>query len=187
MRVSLVFVKSDGELIQGVLDGDSSSSSLLYKQYYSRVFRFVHNKVADTATAQDIAQDTLLAGLKHLHTYKGNSSFYTWLCTIAINKVKKQKNYAPQIDKDNVTNSTPETMLSSKETVTSIVGSFKYLSTLQQAALFYQIYEQLTIKEIAGKLNCSPKYAKNLVSQAKQIIRPILKREFNEVTCTERK
>lgn len=180
-------MKSDDELIKGALDGDTTSSGVLYTRYYTRVFRFVHNKVTDTATAQDVAQDTLLAGLKHLHTYKGNSSFYTWLCTIALNKVKKQKNYAPQIDKDNVTNSTPETVLSSKETVTRIVQAFKHLSALQQAALFYQIYEQLTINEIASKLRCSPKYAKNLVSQAKQIVRPVLKGEFNEITHDTRK
>tara|TARA_R110000796_G_scaffold110700_2_gene222204 strand:+ start:62 stop:604 length:543 start_codon:yes stop_codon:yes gene_type:complete len=179
-------VKSDDELIRKALDGDNTSSSLLYTRYYTRVFRFVHNKVSDTATAQDIAQDALLAGLKHLRTYKGNSSFYTWLCTIAINKVKKQRSHNIPFNGDTVTNSTPETVLSSKETVNLIISSFKELSKLQQAALFYQIYEQLTIKEIADILQCSPRYTKNLVSQAKQIIRPLLKEKFNEIKSTKR-
>jgi RNA polymerase sigma-70 factor, ECF subfamily len=187
LRVSLVFVKSDGELIQRVLDGDSSSSSLLYKQYYSRVFRFVHNKVQDTATAQDIAQETMLAALKYLHTYKGKSSFYTWLCTIAINKVSKVRSVGEVIVHEGATNSTPEDMFSSKQTMTNIAESFKALSKMHQMALFYKVYEQLTYKEISSKIGCTPSYAKFLVYEAKQIVRPLLKEMYNETNRTKRK
>jgi len=180
-------VKSDDELVQGVLDGDSSSSSLLYKKYYNRVFRFVHNKVQDSATAQDIAQETMLAALKYLHTYKGKSSLYTWLCTIAINKVSKVRSVGEVIVHESVTNSTPEDSFSSKQTMFNISEAFKALSKMHQMALFYKVYEQLTYKEIGSKIGCAPSYAKFLVYEAKQIVRPMLKELYSETNCDKRK
>lgn len=180
-------MKSDDELVQGVLDGDSSSSSLLYKKYYNRVFRFVHNKVQDSATAQDIAQETMLAALKYLHTYKGKSSLYTWLCTIAINKVSKVRSVGEVIVHESVTNSTPEDSFSSKQTMFNISEAFKALSKMHQMALFYKVYEQLTYKEIGSKIGCAPSYAKFLVYEAKQIVRPMLKELYSETNCDKRK
>lgn len=88
---------------------------------------------------------------------------------------------------EGVTNSTPEDMFSSKQTMTNIAESFKALSKMHQMALFYKVYEQLTYKEIGSKIGCTPSYAKFLVYEAKQIVRPLLKEMYNETNRTKRK
>ena len=56
----------------------------LQKDLSSFIYRLTCNK----EEAEDIVQDTFLAITKHLSTFKEESSFKTWIYSIAINKAK---------------------------------------------------------------------------------------------------
>ena len=179
--MSLVSVKSDAELIKDVLAGSSSASSLLFKRYNQRLYRFVRTKVGNVTAVEEVTQDALIAAFKYLHTFKGDSSFYTWLCKIAIRKMCNQKPTSLKTNAELVERTTPETLMVEKQSITSIVEIMKQLPSKQQSALFYKIYDRMAYLEIGEKLGCSPAYAKNLVYEAKKTIRNQLTEEHNEI------
>lgn len=167
-------VKSDYELAQKALAGDNKSCSLLFNTHYSKLFRFVRSKVNNKTIAEDVTQMALIDAFKYLHTYRGESSFYTWLCSIALRVIYKQPSPSIKSDMELVTTVTPEQVFSSKQSVTNIADAMKQLPAIQQTALYYKIYDILSYKDIAQILGCTPSYAKNLVYEAKKTVKSIL-------------
>ena len=52
---------------------------------YEAVYRYVLALCRSEADAQDITQETFLKAMKASRSFAGNSSLYTWLCSIARN------------------------------------------------------------------------------------------------------
>jgi RNA polymerase sigma-70 factor, ECF subfamily len=66
----------------------SSGLASLHRSAY----RHLHN-IAD---AEDAVQDALLAAYKHLHQFRGESHFSTWLTTIVCNCARMQLRRRPR-------------------------------------------------------------------------------------------
>ncbi|MDH7568611.1 MAG: sigma-70 family RNA polymerase sigma factor [Armatimonadota bacterium] len=81
-------VDSDQALIARVRDGDRSAFEVLVSRYQDRVYTIVHGLVRDPDDAMDLVQETFLKAYQGLHTFRGKSSFYTWLYRIAVNNCK---------------------------------------------------------------------------------------------------
>ena len=56
-------------------------------RYADELFGYAKAKTSDTELAEDIVQETFLAGLKSLPNFKGESSERTWLYSILKNKI----------------------------------------------------------------------------------------------------
>ncbi len=77
----------DYELAQQIVEGDEEALALFYQRYFTRLYRFVYYQVGGSHDdAQDVMQDALIAALKSLHSYRGDSTLYSWLCGVAWNK-----------------------------------------------------------------------------------------------------
>lgn len=126
------------------------------------------------ANAEDVTQIAFIDAFKYLHTYRGESSFYTWLCSIALRVIYKQPSPSIKSDMELVTTVTPEQVFISKQGITNIADAMKQLPTIQQTALYYKIYDVMSYKDIAQILGCTPAYAKNLVYEAKKTIKELL-------------
>ncbi len=59
----------------------------IYRQYNERVYRLCLRMVGNTAEAEDLAQEAFLHLYKKIHTYRGESAFYTWLYRLVVNIV----------------------------------------------------------------------------------------------------
>ncbi len=59
----------------------------IYLQYNERVYRLCLRMVGNTAEAEDLAQEAFLHLYKKIHTYRGESAFYTWLYRLVVNVV----------------------------------------------------------------------------------------------------
>jgi RNA polymerase sigma-70 factor (ECF subfamily) len=49
------------------------------------LYRYAYRVLGNKADAEDAVQDALLAAYKHLHQFRGDAQFSTWLTTIVIN------------------------------------------------------------------------------------------------------
>jgi RNA polymerase sigma-70 factor (ECF subfamily) len=161
-------VKSDALLITEALEGRESSFSLLVTKYWKRVFYVVRRRVEDNALAEEITQEAFISAYKYLHTFKGDSSLYTWLCTIAINKSRVRPSRGLQMDVEIAITCTPETLLETKQ---EIVGIMEMLPKKQQQALYLKECQGLCYADVGLDLGCTAGYAKKLVYKAKQTIR----------------
>jgi len=61
---------------------------------YEAVYRYILALCKNETLAEDITQDTFLKAMRAYDKFKGESSLYTWLCSIAkrefLNKIRKQ-------------------------------------------------------------------------------------------------
>src|SRR5438067_5095314 len=74
---------TDGELVRRVLSGDTSAYDPLVRRWAARVMAVCHARVGRADAAEDLAQETLLRGLRALPTLSEPEKFGPWLCGIA--------------------------------------------------------------------------------------------------------
>jgi RNA polymerase sigma-70 factor, ECF subfamily len=72
-------------LISECIAGNEAAIEMLVRQYETNVFRLALSIVGDQAEANEITQETFIAVLRTLPSYKEKESFKAWLYTIALN------------------------------------------------------------------------------------------------------
>jgi RNA polymerase sigma-70 factor, ECF subfamily len=98
---------NDLQLIQSVAAGDQSAFGALDQRYRSRLITFLQGRQQLTRDeAEDVVQDVYAALLANdcsaLRSFEGRSSFYTYLCAIALRRLyrlrRKQVPVTEQVD-----------------------------------------------------------------------------------------
>lgn len=76
---------TDFELLDAWRSGDRLAGNALFDRYFDALFRFFRNKV--TEGADDLVQQTFLACVESRDRFRGDSSFRTYLFTVARSKL----------------------------------------------------------------------------------------------------
>ncbi|MBN1655440.1 MAG: sigma-70 family RNA polymerase sigma factor [Deltaproteobacteria bacterium] len=76
---------ADQQLVQRVQTGDKEAFRQLFERYNRRVYAVAFSVVKNQQDALDIVQDAFIKVHKHIDTFQGTSSFYTWLYRIVMN------------------------------------------------------------------------------------------------------
>jgi RNA polymerase sigma factor RpoE len=74
------------ELVRRAQRGDLPAYDDLVRRYQERIYATIYHMTANHEDANDLAQDTFVKAFNALKSFKGGSSFYTWLYRIAVNK-----------------------------------------------------------------------------------------------------
>ena len=74
---------SDAELVGRARHGDAAAFGELVDRHRNAVYRATLAALGSPADAEDAAQDAFLAAYRRLASFRGESSFKTWLLTIA--------------------------------------------------------------------------------------------------------
>ena len=78
----------DRTLIQATLEGNQQSFAQLIQKHQPSIFLMVHRHLRQREEAEDVVQQVFLKAFQHLGNFRGESKFYTWLYTIALNLVR---------------------------------------------------------------------------------------------------
>lgn len=73
----------DRELLQAWREGDRRAGSELFSRHFDDLYGFFRNKVHSGDAAEDLVQQTMLACVRNRDGFRGDSSFRTYLFTIA--------------------------------------------------------------------------------------------------------
>src|SRR6266850_7885338 len=76
----------DQQLVKRAQGGDLEAYDELIRRYQERIYATIYHMTGNHEDANDLAQETFLKGFTALKTFKGDSSFYTWVYRIAVNK-----------------------------------------------------------------------------------------------------
>jgi len=83
-------------LVASARKGDLGAYDQLVRRYQERIYATIYHMTSNHEDANDLAQETFVKGFQALKTFKGGSSFYTWVYRIAVNKtinfLKQRKN-----------------------------------------------------------------------------------------------
>ena len=70
------------ELVRRILSGDEGAFDEFFADYFPRLFRFAVLRLRDLDAAEDIVQNSLIAAVRNLGSWRGEATLFTWLCTI---------------------------------------------------------------------------------------------------------
>jgi RNA polymerase sigma-70 factor, ECF subfamily len=84
-------VSDDQRLIAECLKGNTAAFGELVSRYQDRLFNTVVRLVDNAEDARDVVQDAFLHAYQSLHSFKGDSLFFTWLYRIAVNTAISMK------------------------------------------------------------------------------------------------
>jgi RNA polymerase sigma-70 factor (ECF subfamily) len=88
--------ESDDGLVKASLAGKLDAYDELVRRYQQRVYTTIYNMTSNHEDANDLVQEAFIRGFQALVSFKGDSSFYTWIYRIAVNKtlnfLKSRKN-----------------------------------------------------------------------------------------------
>ncbi len=77
--------KLDDELIARTQAGDASAFDDLIVKYSPRLYGLVYNMTSNHDDTHDMMQDIWSKAYRSITTFRGKSSFYTWIHSIAVN------------------------------------------------------------------------------------------------------
>lgn len=85
-------------LIDRARSGDLEAYDELIRRHQERIYGTVYHMTSNHEDANDLTQETFIKAFQALKSFKGGSSFYTWIYRIAVNKtinfLKLRKNRA---------------------------------------------------------------------------------------------
>lgn len=81
---------AENKLIEKAMNGDMDSFELLIKDYQLYAYNIAYKMLGCEEDAKDAAQEALIKVYKNLKSFKGDSSFSTWLYRIVMNTCKDE-------------------------------------------------------------------------------------------------
>lgn len=178
---------SEAEAIEKAKQGDAEAFEALYNLHKRRVYSLCLRMTANTAEAEDLAQEAFLQLFRKIATFRGESAFSTWLHRMAVNVVlmqlrKKGLSLVPLEETVETEDEAPKKELGAADT--KLVGSLDRLQ-LERAIdrlppgyrtifVLHDVegYEHNEIAEIVG---CSIGNSKSQLHKARLKMRDLLK------------
>lgn len=77
--------ETDVQLVARCREGDSGAYEVLLGRYRRKVFGLAMGMVGNREDAMDVMQDAFVRVYRHIKSFQGDSSFYTWLYRITMN------------------------------------------------------------------------------------------------------
>lgn len=78
----------DEELLESFLGGSERAFDQLVRRHEDRIFGLALRMLGERSDALDATQDAFISAFRQARTFRGDSSFSTWLYRIAINACK---------------------------------------------------------------------------------------------------
>jgi RNA polymerase sigma-70 factor (ECF subfamily) len=106
--------REDALFVKRVLGGETSAYEELVRRYQQRIYATVYHMTSNHEDASDLTQETFIKAYQALASFKGDSSFYTWVYRIAVNKTlnylkqRKQRTFMSLNDLDVQVENDPE-------------------------------------------------------------------------------
>lgn len=145
----------DAALIARWRGGDERAATTLVERHAQAIARFVAS-LGERDEVEEVVQDTFVRAFGSLDSFRGESSFRTWLLTIARNLLRDRqrgrKRARPQVevhDCDLVSTSSALEGTIAAETERRLRAAVEALSPMQRSIFTLRVTEGLSYKEIA--------------------------------------
>ena len=181
----------DETLVARVQDGDLSAYDYLVQRYKERLYATVYHMTSNHEDANDLVQDAFIKAYKSIKSFKRESSFYTWIYRIAVNRtinhLKRGKNrhYFSLDDIDTQIQNdpdfvellsfvTPRREVALTELQEKLNMALQKLSEPHRAVVVMHDVQGLTHADIAKALKCSEGTVRSRVFYARQQLQGLL-------------
>ena len=171
----------DGDLIEAWRDGDEAAAAVLVRRHATPLARFLSAAGAGE-DVDDLVQETFLRAFRRIETFKGASSFRTWLMTIGSNILKdawRHKSRRPVValeDREIVDQaSDPQSEAVAEDLAARLGACVRTLPRLQRDVFLLRAQQGMQYEEIAGALGTTQGAARVHYHHAIKRLKALLK------------
>lgn len=170
----------DAELVAAVAAGDADVFEQLVRKYERPILSTVYRYVGDRVAAEDVAQEVFLKVWRRARSFKGRSSFSTWLYRIAVNQClnfrdKRRRKRAEPLDESFPDARPGLAEQYEKEAKSRLVReAVDELPGKQRMALVLSKFEGRSYKETAHVMGVSLASVESLIFRAKRNLKKAL-------------
>ena len=150
-------MQADSELVRLAQSGDQLAFEALVVKYQRRIARHVARYVPIASDVEDVVQEVFIRAYRGLHSFRGDSAFYTWLYRIATNAALTFLRRAPLEEQlDDSEDERPnlfEPGISDGETPERTLMASQIADAVRQglARMQPELVDALTLFEVEGK------------------------------------
>jgi RNA polymerase sigma-70 factor (ECF subfamily) len=184
-------IAEPSQLLLDCIAGDEQSIETLVRQYETDVFRLALSIVGEAGEASEVAQETFIAALKSLGTYREKSSFKAWLFTIAVNTSRSRLRKRKALERlratltaifqvDSQKQVLPEDLVIQNETEAAIWNSLNKLDERHRMVVLLKYFHDLSISEISEILSVNEGTVHSRLFTAREKLRTALSQLYGE-------
>ena len=160
--------EEQAELVRRALAGDPDAFRDLVTAHQAKVWSICLRITGNHADAQDAVQDALTAAWRHLHRFRGDASFGTWLYRIASNAslaiVRRRRDEPAEVQEHWAVTSDRTDEHALRDEVQRLLAA---IPEHYRAALVLREYGELTYEEIAVALGIPVQTVKSRIHRAR--------------------
>lgn len=181
----------DLTLVARVQQGDRGAYDHLVQRYKERLYATVYHMTGNHDDANDLVQEAFIKAYKSIGTFKRESSFYTWIYRIAVNRtinhLKRGKNRQHfslddvdthiQSDPDFIelmSHVTPRREVGLNELQEQLNNALQKLSEAHRAVVVLHDVQGMTHADIAKAMKCSEGTVRSRLFYARQQLQGLL-------------
>ena len=185
----------DATLVRQCQNGNLEAMSCLIVKYQDRIYNAILKICQNHDDAAELTQDTFVKVLENINSFRGKSSFYTWLFRVAVNHTlnycKRRFKLSPvslDAENDQIEESKgklaavlaapdgldPAVVAQQKELTQIVVNLIGQLAQEYRVVLVLRDIEQMTYAEIAEVLRIETGTVKSRLSRARAKLRQLL-------------
>jgi len=172
-------------LIQRAQAGDTSAYDELVRRHQQRIYATIYHMTSNHEDANDLAQETFIKAYQALKSFKGDSSFFTWVYRIAVNRTinfLKQRKHRAAMSLDDldfnaehdpdlvalVSDKTPRRDLGLAELQEKLNEAMQKLSETHRLVVTLHDIQGLPHEEIARIMDCNVGTVRSRLFYARQ-------------------
>jgi RNA polymerase sigma factor (sigma-70 family) len=181
----------ESELILRTKGGELEAYDELVRRFQERIYATIYHMTANHEDANDLAQDTFIKAFQAIASFKGDSSFFTWLYRIAVNrtinflKQRRNKNNLSLDDLDMnaehdpdlvalVSDKTPRRDLHLVELQEKLNAAMQRLSETHRLVVTLHDVQGLSHEEIGKIMGCNAGTVRSRLFYARQQLQAYL-------------
>ena len=175
----------DAERMLAFAAGDAAAFDALFERWASPLLRYLERMVQDTATAEELVQESFLRVYRARERYEASARFSTWLYRIAtnlaLNELKRPRRARPHASTDDEMEGRAPVALAAggpgvdeqvhaRRMGAQLERELAKLPERQRTALWLSAGEGLSYAEVADVLETTEKSVKALVHRGRAAI-----------------
>jgi RNA polymerase sigma-70 factor, ECF subfamily len=186
------YLADELHLVKRAQSGDQNAFARLIQPYIRKAYHVALKITRNREDAEDASQQSLLNAYSHIHQFRGQSRFSSWLMRIAMNealiKVRKRRSEDHYLSYENSTGEEqnpmemlsagdayhPETLYSKAENRRALWKAIDGLGSGSRVVVWLLGMQEWQAKEAAAMLNLSQSAVKTRFSRARQQLRECL-------------
>jgi len=184
-------VKSDEVLITLVHQGEHGAYRVLVERYQERIRNLIYSIFHEPNIVDDLSQEVFIKAYEGLSQFRFQSSFYTWLYRIAVNKSRdelRKRKVRRWFSLQTMLESSDRELGSKivvepqdKELQELLAAGLKSLPEKYRIAIVLKDVDGLSYEEIAEIMECEIGTVKSRLSRARAMLRKVLEPLLKEM------